>query len=90
MSDESIENIARKLAAAVPEGLRSMREDLEETLVYEITRAMWNPRTRTLLDEGHAKGKQITPETALDGIAALGVPLHPGAEKFYKEAGLLE
>lgn len=30
MSDESIENIARKLAAAVPEGLRSMREDLEE------------------------------------------------------------
>lgn len=29
MTDESIENIARKLADAVPEGLRSMREDLE-------------------------------------------------------------
>lgn len=29
MSDESIENIARKLAEAVPEGLRSVREDLE-------------------------------------------------------------
>lgn len=29
MSDESIENLARKLAEAVPEGLRSMREDLE-------------------------------------------------------------
>ena len=29
MTDESIENIARKLAEAVPEGLRSMREDLE-------------------------------------------------------------
>jgi BMFP domain-containing protein YqiC len=29
MTDESIENLARKLAAAVPEGLRSMREDLE-------------------------------------------------------------
>ena len=29
MTDESIENLARKLTAAVPEGLRSMREDLE-------------------------------------------------------------
>jgi BMFP domain-containing protein YqiC len=30
MTDESIENIARKLAEAVPEGLRSVREDLEK------------------------------------------------------------
>jgi len=29
MSDESIENLARKLAESVPEGLRTMREDLE-------------------------------------------------------------
>jgi len=29
MSDESIENLARKLAEAVPEGLRSVRDDLE-------------------------------------------------------------
>ena len=29
MNDESVENIARKLADAVPEGLRSMRDDLE-------------------------------------------------------------
>ncbi|MDP5217938.1 TAXI family TRAP transporter solute-binding subunit [Ruegeria sp. 2205SS24-7] len=64
--------------------------DLSDELVYGITEAMWNDNTRKLLDNGHAKGKQITPDTALDGIAALGVPLHPGAEKFYKEAGLLQ
>jgi BMFP domain-containing protein YqiC len=29
MTNESIENIARKLAEAVPEGLRAVREDLE-------------------------------------------------------------
>ena len=29
MSDDSIESLARKLAESVPEGLRSMREDLE-------------------------------------------------------------
>lgn len=64
--------------------------DLDEELVYGITAALWNDNTRKLLDNGHAKGKQITPDTALDGVLALGVPLHPGAEKFYKEAGLLE
>ncbi|WP_281856777.1 TAXI family TRAP transporter solute-binding subunit [Litoreibacter halocynthiae] len=64
--------------------------DLSEELVYGLTKALWNDNTRKLLDNGHAKGKQITAETALDGVAALGVPLHPGAEKFYKEAGLLK
>ena len=64
--------------------------DLEEELVYGITKALWNSNTRKLLDNGHAKGKQITAETALDGVAALGVPLHPGAEKFYKEAGMMK
>jgi len=29
MTNDSIENLAEKLAAAVPEGLRSVREDLE-------------------------------------------------------------
>jgi len=67
-----------------------MSSDLDEELVYGITKALWNDNTRKLLDNGHAKGKQITPETALDGVLALGVPLHPGAERFYKEAGLLK
>ena len=63
--------------------------DLSEDLVYKLTKALWNDNTRKLLDNGHAKGKQITAETALDGVKALDVPLHPGAEKFYREAGLL-
>ncbi|CUA92346.1 TAXI family TRAP transporter solute-binding subunit [Pannonibacter indicus] len=61
--------------------------DESEDLVYEITKALWNDNTRKLLDTGHAKGKSITKESALDGI---GIPLHPGAEKFYREAGLLK
>jgi len=63
--------------------------DLSEELVYGITQALWNDNSRKLLDNGHAKGKQITAETALDGVEALGVPLHDGAAKFYKEAGLM-
>ncbi|MCA0918770.1 TAXI family TRAP transporter solute-binding subunit [Pseudooceanicola nanhaiensis] len=61
--------------------------DQPEELIYEITKALWNDNTRKQLDAGHAKGKMITKETALNGI---GIPLHPGAEKFYKEAGLLQ
>ena len=62
----------------------SAKEDSE--LIYQITKALWNKGSRKLMDVGHAKGKTITPDTALSGV---GVPLHPGAEKFYKEAGLL-
>ncbi len=58
-----------------------------EELIYEITKALWNANTRRLLDAGHAKGREITAETALDGV---GIPLHPGAERFYREAGLLQ
>jgi TRAP transporter TAXI family solute receptor len=56
-------------------------------LIYSITKALWNDKTRKLLDVGHAKGKKITLDTALSGV---GVPLHPGAERFYKEVGLIK
>lgn len=56
-------------------------------LVYAVTKALWSDKTRGLLDAGHAKGKAIQKATALHG---LGIPLHPGAERFYKEAGLLK
>ena len=64
--------------------------DLGEELVHGITQALWNSNTRKLLDNGHAKGKLITVETALDGIDTLGVPLHPGAERFYREQGMIQ
>ncbi|EKE44819.1 outer membrane protein, hypothetical [Oceaniovalibus guishaninsula JLT2003] len=60
--------------------------DQPDDLIYGITKALWNDNTRQLLDAGHQKGKEITAETALNGV---GIPLHPGAERFYREAGLL-
>lgn len=59
----------------------------DEELIYSITEALWNDESRRLLDVGHAKGATITLESALNGV---GVPLHPGAERFYREAGLIE
>lgn len=60
---------------------------IDADLVYAITKGLWSDKTRAALDGGHAKGKSIKKETALVG---LGIPLHPGAERFYKEAGLLK
>ncbi len=84
------EGIDTAIKTPAVSALLVVSSDLSDELVYGITAALWNDNTRKLLDNGHAKGKQITPETALDGVAALGVPLHPGAETFYKEVGLLE
>ena len=59
----------------------------DAALVYAVTKGLWSDKTRAALDSGHAKGKEIKKTTALDGLA---IPLHPGAEKFYKEAGLIK
>ncbi|MES2999665.1 MAG: TAXI family TRAP transporter solute-binding subunit [Pseudomonadota bacterium] len=55
--------------------------------VYQVTKAMFNDATQKTLAAGHAKGKFITKENAVQGV---GIPFHPGAEKFYKEAGLIK
>ena len=78
--DEAVETLA-----VGAQWITSAEQD--EELIYGITAALWNDNTRRLLDVGHAKGSSVTADTALDGI---GIPLHPGAERFYREAGLIE
>ena len=58
---------------------------VDEETVYGITRTLWSENSRKLLDNGHVKGKHITLQTALQGIA---VPLHPGAKRYYRELGI--
>lgn len=70
-------------------GILVTNANQEDDLIYEITKALWSKTARKLLDNGHAKGKVITLETALDGVEGIGVPMHPGAERFYKEQGLM-
>ena len=55
-------------------------------VVYAVTRALFNPANRGLLDQSHPSAKLIR----LDGATAdLPAPLHPGAARFYREAGKL-
>lgn len=53
-------------------------------LIYGITKALWHPNTRALLEKGHPVGKQITLDRALEPAP---IPFHPGAERYYREIG---
>ncbi|MBY4675576.1 TAXI family TRAP transporter solute-binding subunit [Marinobacterium arenosum] len=61
--------------------------DVSEELAYNITKALWNDNTKKLFSNGHPKASMIQLDTALSGIT---IPLHPGAERFYREAGALK
>ncbi|TQV83244.1 TAXI family TRAP transporter solute-binding subunit [Denitrobaculum tricleocarpae] len=59
----------------------------DEELIYQVTRALWHENTRKMLMRGHPKGRLITIDTAISG---LGVPLHDGARRYYREIGVIE
>ena len=59
-------------------------KDLSEDVVYELVKAMFD--NKDALTEGHAKFGFLDPETASAGAT---VTMHPGAEKYYKEIGVL-
>ncbi len=61
------------------------REDIPEDIIYNITKAIFEHTDE--LVAAHERAKDITLQTALDGMS---IPLHPGAEKYYKEVGLIK
>ncbi|MEJ8764445.1 TAXI family TRAP transporter solute-binding subunit [Oceanobacillus sp. HCA-5259] len=74
--DEEIKTVAVLAMLAVT-------DSLSEDVVYDITKAIYdNADTIT-----HSKGEFITPETGVEGI---GIDFHPGAERYFKEAGVLD
>lgn len=63
-----------------------VRADLSDALVQAVLEALWCPRTQTLLRNGHPRGADIRFADALTGRS---LPLHPGAERFYRARGSL-
>lgn len=59
--------------------------EASEDVIYNITKALFENQPE--LATAHAKGGELKLEEAVDGIS---IPLHPGAEKYYKEAGVLK
>ncbi len=73
------------VATAAVQNFLVTQEGVPTDVVYGMTKALW-----TSLDQlvaAHAAAKAITLKNALNGMP---VPLHPGAEKYYKEVGLIK
>jgi len=59
--------------------------DLDEETVYNITKTMFEKQAD--LAAANDKAKELTLEGAVEGIS---IPLHAGAEKYYKEVGAIQ
>lgn len=59
--------------------------EVSEKVVYDLTKALFENQPE--LATAHAKGAEVNLEDAVKGIS---VPLHPGAEKYYKEVGAIK
>ena len=59
--------------------------DMSEDAVYELTKTMFENLEE--LGTSHAKFQLVSAEKAAENGS---VPMHPGAEKYYKEIGLLK
>jgi uncharacterized protein len=75
----AVETLATSVELLVGEGVA-------DDLVYAVTAELWAAETRRRLHAAHPLGAGIAIDGALDGLE---VPLHPGAERYYRERGLL-
>ncbi len=95
-ADELIEKYPYYAVDTIPEGTYGLEEDIDtvavyamvvvkddlsEDVVYDITKALYENADAI----AHAKSEYISLDNALEGI---GFELHPGAKKYFEEAGL--
>ena len=60
-------------------------DSLSEDTVYELVKGIFENKDEIVA--GHDKGKELDPQYAVEGIS---VKFHPGAEKYFKEVGVLK
>ena len=60
-------------------------DSLEEDLVYKMTKALFENAAE--IAAGHPKGVELDPAYS---VSSISIPMHPGAEKYYKEVGVLD
>ena len=66
-------------------------KNLSDDVVYDLLTGIYSQKSLETIGASHATAKrEIKPETALRGIKGTSVKLHPGAEKYYKEKGMLK
>ncbi|MED3763931.1 TAXI family TRAP transporter solute-binding subunit [Ureibacillus terrenus] len=61
-------------------------ESVSEESAYQLTKLLWENVEE--LSKSYSIAKQFDPKKAVEGTA--GVPIHPGALKYYREIGVVE
>ncbi|MBV1756390.1 MAG: TAXI family TRAP transporter solute-binding subunit [Dethiosulfatibacter sp.] len=82
---DTYENQPSDLTTIAGSSLLVTREDMSEEIIYEITKAIFE--NSEYLESFHQYFKQTRQETAQIGMTP---PLHPGAEKYFKEIGVID
>src|SRR5690606_22748938 len=73
-------NTAQDSTTVAVQAMIIARSDLPDDQVYEMTKAIFE--NLQVLKDTHARGHDITVDTALDGMS---IPLHPGAKRYFDE-----
>jgi TRAP transporter TAXI family solute receptor len=61
----------------------AVHKDMDEQTAYDLTKAMFEN-----LDDAHSVSPGLTPLNLDNAFVSLAAPLHPGAVRFYEEAGV--
>ncbi|MCP4748044.1 MAG: TAXI family TRAP transporter solute-binding subunit [Desulfobacteraceae bacterium] len=65
--------------------MMAVTADLEEDVVYSVLKAVYDDLDQ--VKKAHAKFSDMDVSKGLSGMS---IPLHPGAERYYKEAGIIK
>jgi uncharacterized protein len=74
-----------EVPAAAVQNYLVTHDGVSTETAYAMTKALWTGLDQ--LAAAHSAAKAIDPKHALEGMP---IPLHPGAEKYYKEVGLIK
>jgi TRAP transporter TAXI family solute receptor len=83
IAPETYPGQAKEINTIAQPNFLAVRADLDEDAVYQITKTIYE--NLPFLNAIHKATKVMSLEKALDGLP---MPLHPGAAKYFKEAGL--
>ncbi|MBS4198710.1 TAXI family TRAP transporter solute-binding subunit [Bacillus sp. FJAT-49732] len=81
ISSGTYPSIKTNIETVAVQAMLVVRSDLKDDLVYDIAKAIFENTDKI----GHAKGKLIKAENALNGM---GIEIHPGAKKYFDEKGV--
>lgn len=82
--DKSIYGLAEDVTVVSTQNMFMINADLSDDAVYEMTKAVFE--NLATLQTAATSASTISLEVA----ANTGIPLHPGAERYYKEMGVLK